>query len=141
MNFTLVSENLIEEYDEAGIMEMVADPVAIVLEDGRIRLVIMRQEIGVPKPVAAQNGEILTYISEDGVNFEFESSVAKWDDFEEWEVYSLNDPKIMELDDGRFRVYVAALIPDPEFVLSEGQVLERGSKEGFKWILVSITTE
>jgi predicted GH43/DUF377 family glycosyl hydrolase len=140
MNFTLVDDNLIEEYGDNGEMEMVADPVVVVLDDGRVRLIFMRQAIGAAKPPKGQIGEIFSYISEDGVSFEFESSVVSWDDFDEWDVRSLNDPKIMELDDGRFRVYVAAMVPDPEFdPENPGEIGQGGA--GYKWILVSITSE
>lgn len=143
MNFELVNENLIPEQSEEGFYEMSADPVVVLPEEGGVRLVVMRQGLDDVRPPLGRTGEILSYFSEDGVEFESEGSIVHWSDFEEFEVYSLNDPKIMQLDDGRFRVYVAAQIPDPEAEESGEVRLEDGSMfhAGYKWILVSITTE
>lgn len=142
MNFEVMNENLVVEFKgDSLVQEMTADPHAIQLPDGRVRMILMRQDYDRGVPPQNSNGAILSYISEDGFNFQYEGEIVSWDDFEEWDVMSLNDPKIMALDDGRFRVYVAAMIPDPEVPEEEVGTMVDGKIYGYKWILVSITTE
>ena len=142
MNFELIDDNPIEDYVTSDVLqEMAADPHFVKLEDGRIRLIVMRQDHRRETPPLEANGSIVTYISEDGFDFQYEGEVVSWDDFEEWDVISLNDPKIMELDDGRFRVYVAAWIPDEDIPDDVRDTMVDGRIAGYRWIIVSITTE
>lgn len=126
LNFTMTDEEVMVPDDEKMLVLGFRDPNAVVLPDGSVRLVVMYQMP--PWPPAGHTGTIYTFISEDsGRTFTFESTVAAYSDFEEFEVWSLNDPKILLLDDGRSRVYFAAMMEDQ-------------TTDDFKWVLVSATT-
>lgn len=129
--FTLTDLDFIGTPNEDPYLGGFRDPHAIRLSDGRIRMVTMVPNSHLVPP-AGRLGNIYTLISEDGgETFEVEALVASYDDFEEWEVWSLNDPKIVELDDGTCRVYFAAMVPDE----SEDAAAD------FKWIMVSATSD
>ncbi|MDP2624689.1 MAG: hypothetical protein Q8P27_00720 [Candidatus Peregrinibacteria bacterium] len=104
-------------------------------DDGRVRLIVMYEEYEAAKPPKGRLGELYTFISEDGENFELESKVVSWDLITEFEVRSLNDPKIMQFEDGTFRVYVAAMVPDEEAQLNDDP------NSAYKWVLLSLTGE
>ena len=125
-NFKLTNNDVLEYYYDDGTHISYADPNAIVLQDGRVLLITMVQEKGVPKPPAGRTGDIYGFISDDGVNFEPLGKLLSWEDFTEFEVYSLNDPKLIQLEDGTIKIYVAAMIPEDDT---------------FKWIIVSATSK
>lgn len=115
--------------------EWYADPNAIVLDDGRIALIVMNQDDG-PLPPAGRQGSVHLYLSDDaGTSFDYAGELFSWDDFDEFEVRSLNDPKIVQFADGSLRVYVAAMVPD------ESKETTDDPSRGYKWILVSATGE
>ena len=91
------------------------DPYGILLPDGRLRVITMNQH-GPPAPPAARKGTIYTFTSYDnGETWQQDPDYRlRYDSFTEFEVYSLNDPKLVRLPDGRFRIYVAALIKEGE---------------------------
>lgn len=114
--------------------EIYADPHTVVLDDGTVVLIIMNQDGGPAAPHGRQ-GWIHAYTSDDyGMTWTYAGELFGWDDFEEFDVYSLNDPKIVQMWDGTFRVYVAAMIPDPENPSDD-------PRYGYKWILVSAAGE
>ncbi len=125
MNFTLTDENILD-----GTLEYNSfmDPNAILLPDGRVRLVIMHQTQG-PKAPLGRQGSIHSYISEDGgKTFSYEGKLFSFEDFVDLDVYSLNDPKIVLLSDGALRIYVAAMVPSETM------------DNGYGWVIVSATT-
>jgi len=114
--------------------ELYADPNAIALSDGRIALIVMNQTDGA-RPPHGRQGTIHLFFSYDiGETFVYEGQLMSHEDFEEFDVYSLNDPKIVEMWDGSLRVYVAAMLPDPEST-NEDPLRQ------YKWILVSASGE
>ncbi len=135
MNFVYEDDNVLEFVDEQGRQMSFADPHAIMLPDGRIRLIVMNQDPDGPMPPLGRTGTLYSFISDDGGReFDFESKIVAWDSFEEWEVRSLNDPKIMLFENGSYRVYVAAMISDPN-ADPEGD-----ARDANKWIIVSVTS-
>jgi hypothetical protein len=88
------------------------DPKSLALPDGRRRLFTMFQGPRPPQPGVRAAGRIASFITRDGGrSFEPEPG---WrlqpEDFRELRVWSLNDPWVVRLPDGRYRMYVAALI-------------------------------
>ena len=102
-----------------------AVPHTLVLDNGDIWLVIMNQS-RTNHPPQSREGVIYAYVSrDDGETFDLAGRLVDWEDFVEFDVYSLNDPKLVEFSDGTLRVYVAAMVQDEEV---EG---------GYRWDLVS----
>ena len=105
------------------------DPHAIVLNDGRIRIFTMNQH-GHPVPPVEPKGTIYSFTSADyGLTFTQDPEYRlRFDDYGEFEVLSLNDPKVIVLPDGRYRMYVATMI-------------RTGPEENdIKWAITSATT-
>ena len=105
------------------------DPNSIVLPDNRIRIFTMNQH-GHPVPPAVPKGTIYSFTSNDhGVTFIQDPDYRlRFDDYDEFEVISLNDPKVILLPDGRYRMYVASMI-------RTGQ-----GNNDIKWSIISATT-
>ena len=105
------------------------DPNAIVLPDNRIRIFTMNQH-GHPVPPAVPKGTIYSFTSNDhGATFIQDLDYRiRFDDYDEFEVISLNDPKVILLPDGRYRMYVASMI-------RTGQ-----GNDDIKWSIISATT-
>lgn len=138
MNFELTDEDVMGYTHEDDTPIKWADPNAVVLPDGRIRLILMHQERGQPTPPLGRTGALYSFISDDeGETFEIEGKIFAWDDVEEFEVYSLNDPKILRLEDGHYRIFVAALIP-----LKGVDTNKQGLKMAdFRWVMLSAISE
>ncbi len=92
------------------------DPKPTVLPDGRIWYFLMTQDCMPPAPeVGRSTGYIHSFLAEDGVNFVHDEGIRlqpsdfDWDTFG-FVVYSLNDPTVVRLTDGRYRMYVTARI-------------------------------
>lgn len=133
MNFVVTDEQIIEMYDEKGRMMSFADPNAVLLPDGRVRLVVMYQDPDNGYPPQGKTGTLYSFVSADGSNFELEGEIVSWNDFEELEVVSLNDPKLLVMSDGTEIIYVAALIP--------AAAGEQGTVGDYKYVIVSLTNE
>jgi hypothetical protein len=89
------------------------DPDAIVLDDGRIRIFTMVQGGPLaPHPGVRSVTSIYSFTSTDnGQTFTEDPGVRlNPEDFTEFDVWSLNDPSVIQLPDGRYRMYVAGLI-------------------------------
>ncbi|MFQ5436103.1 MAG: hypothetical protein ACE5FD_14620 [Anaerolineae bacterium] len=126
LNFTLEDADPLGDAAAGGGKNSFVDPRTTLLPDGRRRLILMWQGEGPAPPLRAQ-GTIVSFITEDGHKFTQEPGVRlSYDDFTEFEVVSLNDPVVVPLADGRYRMYVAALI-------------KIGSDE-YEWGIVSATT-
>jgi hypothetical protein len=110
-NFTIYRSNILGDSTFGGGNFSYWDPHLVLLPDGRIRLVVMNQH-GPPVPPAVSKGTIYSFTSNDhGATFSQDDGIRlRYDHFTEFEVISLNDPKLVRLPDGRFRLYVAALI-------------------------------
>ncbi len=111
------------------------DPIATVLPDGRIRIFTMVQGgKQAPRPGVRAVGFIHSFLStDDGDSFVAEKGVRlSPSDFKEFDVWSLNDPCVVRLPDGRFRMYVAAMI-------TEGPI-KTGDKSAVRWGIVSAIT-
>lgn len=133
MHFTMTDLNLLEERYEDGQNYSYNDPNAIVLPDGRVRLIVMYQDRYEPKPPMGRTGTIYSFISEDGSTFTKEAELFSWQSFSEFEVHSLNDPKIVRFDDGSYHIFVTAMIP-----LETGEEDNTGNG-GYKTVIVSAT--
>jgi len=111
--------------------EHYADPHSIVLSNGNVWLIVMNQTKGAKPPLGRQ-GVIYGYESTDGgKTFGGARRLFGWDDVDEFDVYSLNDPKIVEFPEGNIRIYVAAMIPDTSV----------NAPEKYKWIVISALAE
>jgi len=129
LNFVFEDDDLLEIKDDVGRIMSMADPNALVLDDGRVLLITMYQDQDAPMPPKGRTGDIYGFISEDGGrHFTSLGVLFSWDDFKEFEVRSLNDPKLVRLDDGSYKIYVAAMLP-----------LEQGEDEEYTYIMVSAT--
>ena len=77
------------------------DPKFTEFPDGRVRLFVMKQ------------GDVFSFITSDLVNFTKENGARlRCVDFTEFNVVVLNDPWVIRLRDGRYRMYVTAQIDD-----------------------------
>ncbi len=92
------------------------DPKPTVLPDGRIWYFLMTQDCAPPSPSQGlSTGYIHSFQSDDGVAFTHDEGVRLQPSDFEWEtfgfvVYSLNDPTVVRLLDGRYRMFVTARI-------------------------------
>ena len=107
------------------------DPTAVVSDDGRIRIITMVQggpqapHPGVRSVTSihgfTRNDNGLTFTADPGRRLEPS-------DFTEFDVWSLNDPSIIQLPDGSHRMYVAGLIS------------ELPDASDARWVILSATT-
>jgi len=113
--FNLVDVDPFGDFNGPGRGESYVDPKALDLKNGRVRVFTMRQGPQPPQPGARKVGDIYTFLTEDGGRtFQRDPGpVLMPEQFKEFDVWSLNDPMAVRLKDGRFRIYVAALIDDP----------------------------
>ncbi len=90
------------------------DPRQCKLPDGRIAIFVMQQGARPPHPPHRKVGTIHCFLSDDGDTFTKEPYLSlRPEDFTEFPVYSLNDPWVVLLPDGRYRMYVTGTVPDP----------------------------
>ncbi len=98
------------------------------ISGGRRRMTCMRQGPNPPTPGKRKAGEIHSFVSADeGKSWTYERELFDPTSFTEFEVWSLNDPTMVQLPDGRFRIYVAALISN--------------GSGGYKWAILSATSQ
>jgi hypothetical protein len=95
--------NILGDLDD-GSPGTYVDEKIISLGNGQWRLITMR------------SGSIYTFLSEDdGYSFELEGLALSPQDFApEYDLMTLNDPQIIELPDGRFRIYVTGIETNPD---------------------------
>ncbi len=81
------------------------DPKGMMLPDGRLRVITMNQH-GPPAPPAARKGTIYMFTSTDnGETWTQDPDYRlRYDSFTEFDVYSLNDPKLVQLPAGEYEV-------------------------------------
>ncbi|MFQ5343338.1 MAG: sialidase family protein, partial [Anaerolineae bacterium] len=125
--FAFEDDNVLGDVDAGGGGNSYVDPKSILLPDGRRRLFTMRGGPAPPQPGVRAAGAIYSFISDDGKTYALEPGVRLTPDaFTEFDVWSLNDPVVVRLPDGRYRMYVAALVTD-------------GPGDN-QWVIVSATT-
>ncbi len=134
--------------------EFYVDPNSLLNADGSITVYLMNQH-GDPVPPAGRTGYICSFTSYDnGQTFDLDRSATgdtvrfKFDDFDAGygfseKVYSLNDPKAVILPDGRYRIYITALLKDSldEFrrvIVSATSAVYAGMKKKGKTSNISI---
>lgn len=100
--FTFTNDNVLGDADLGGGSNSYVDEKTIRLADGRIRLIAM------------QRGSIHSFISkDDGITFTKEAGIRlQASDFTELGLTSFNDPQIIALPDGRYRIYVTGYTSD-----------------------------
>ena len=117
-NFSFIRDNIFgdnyREYKSCHWLHW--DPRALALSDGRIRMFTMVQGPQPPLPGRRAVGEIFSWTSSDGGHaWEIDPVIhLSPEDFLPMglHVWSLNDPWVVLLPDGRQRMYVAALLSD-----------------------------
>ena len=125
--FTFEEDNVLGDITAGGGGHSYVDPKSILLPNGRRRLFTMSQGSSPPQPGVRSAGKIFSFISQDGKSYSLEPGTRlQAEDFTEFTVWSLNDPVVVQLPDGRYRMYVAALIT-------------AGTNEQ-EWVIVSATT-
>ncbi len=102
LSFTFDHGNILGDDDAGGGPNSFVDEKTLRLPDGRLRLFTMRKNV------------IYSFISnDDGLTFTFEPGARlQFTDYKEATLTSLNDPVVVRLPDGRYRMYVASLRSD-----------------------------
>lgn len=99
-SFTFDQANVLGDAALGGGGNSYVDPKTIKLPDGRRRLFVMRK-----------GEEVDSFISTDGLSYTLEAGKRlALADFASISIRSLNDPVVVRLLDGRYRMYVAALV-------------------------------
>jgi hypothetical protein len=123
MRFVFDDGNVLGDVTAGGGSRSFVDPKSILLPDGRRRLFVMRPD---PDGGPRTAGVIWSFISRDGRAYSPEPDARlRPTDFRDATLLSLNDPVVVRLPDGRYRMYVAALV-------------ERAAGEP-RWAIVSAT--
>jgi len=131
-SFQLVDRNPLGDRGDNAMGLDHRDPRITKLKDGRLRLFTMVQgDIGAPIPGERALGEIHSFTSHDGGHrWKKDKGIRlKSGIIGEMEVWSLNDPHVIELSDGRFRMYITARVLD-----------KSSSDESYKEVIISLTT-
>jgi len=125
MNFSFTTEDILGDASRPAGSDRNVDQFSLLLPDSRRRLFTM----------AYGGSRIDSYISSDhGTSFTQESgSRITTSDFSEFSVYSLHDPSVVRLSDGRYRMYVCARV-DYDTSAAED------SSDRYKFVIVSATT-
>ena len=118
--FTFDRGNILGDESLGGGPQSYIDEKTLKLPDGRIRLITMKQ------------GKLYSFISnDDGKTFAKEAGVRlSPEDFKDASYTLFNDPQLVRLQDGRYRIYVTAVIGAPTF----------GAYGEEKSVIVSATT-
>jgi|CXWL01.1.fsa_nt_gi hypothetical protein len=99
-SFTFEQADVLSDAALGGGGNSYVDPKTIKLPDGRRRLFAMRK-----------GEEVASFISTDGLSYPMEPGKRLvLADFTSISIRSLNDPVVARLPDGRYRMYVAALV-------------------------------
>ena len=109
--FSLVDDNVLDDKGTNDAGMNYRDPKITLLPDGRIRLFTMVQGGSAPIPGSHAAGYIYSHTTEDGLHYNLDEVIRlKPTDFSDFEIWSLNDPQVILLPDGRYKMYVTALI-------------------------------
>ncbi len=110
-NFTFDGGNVCGDDEDGGLGFSHVDPRTIELPDGSRRLFTMKQGPEPPHPGVRKVSEIYSFYSADGKNFTQEEGLRLIpEDFTEFDVWSLHDPWVVRLSDGRYRMYITAIL-------------------------------
>jgi len=106
-SFSFDHGNVLGDDNAGGGPNSYVDPKSLLLPDGRRRLFTMKQGTD-------HRNTIYSFISSDGGRtYALEPGTRlTFSHFTEFQVVSLNDPWVVHLPDGRYRMYVATLIQD-----------------------------
>lgn len=128
--FVFDQSNLLGDIDLTDCKFIHWDPRATLLEDGRVRLFSMVQGPDPAHPGFRAVGQVYSFISDDGTgDFELEAGIRlEPTDFGDLFLWSLHDPWVIQLPDGRYRMYVAAKATDD------------GAGTNLRSVIVSATT-
>ncbi len=100
--FVFTDDNPLGDLNAGGGAKSFVDDKVLVLEDGRVLMVAM------------QSGKVYTLVSsDDGVSWTKQSDVLLPAEFSGENLTGLYDPQIIELTDGRFRIYVTGGVGAP----------------------------
>lgn len=150
--FSLVSDDPLQSGPSVEAKDRQNDPAAYTLADGNAVIMTMRQHNGPINPPNVMTGEIYGWFvsssSPDKVSALQTDDVAvpllSVDDFAQagHAVYSINDPSLMQLADGSFRVFVGALINID--TLEENKALLECAEDiaggKYSWVILSATS-
>lgn len=95
--FTFDEGDILHDAKNGGGMNSYVDERVIKLADGRYFLIAM------------QKGSIYAFLSNDGYDFSEATLLLSPSEFVEKNLTSLNDPQIIQLPDGRYRIYVTGI--------------------------------
>ncbi len=114
LSFQTFDEDPLKDLGSASSGLNFRDPRFTFLSDGRVRLFTMVTGDPSPKlPGERATGRIYSHISVDGgYTWELEEGIRLSAADFGYNVWSLNDPHIIELPNGDFRMYVTALVED-----------------------------
>lgn len=122
-NFDFDGGNVCGDDDDGGLGYSHVDPRTIELPDGSRRLFTMKQGPLAPHPGERKVTEIYSFHAPDGKNFTQEEGVRlEPEDFTEFEVWSLHDPWVVRLADGRYRMYITAKMTGTDGIYREAIV-------------------
>lgn len=102
--FTFDQADVLGDAKNGGGMNSYVDERVIELDDGSYYLIAMLK------------GNIYGFTSDDSVSFSEPTLLLAPSDFTEMDLISLNDPQIIKLSDGRYRIYVTGIedVKDPD---------------------------
>lgn len=126
-NFVFISDNVLEDkgLNDQGLNYR--DPRITMLNDGTLKVYTMVPgKAGPPIPGKESRGYIYSHTSKDGgYTWTLDEGIRlQVSDFP-YDVWSLNDPHVVQLENGQLRMYVTARIED------------QGSETGYKEVLIS----
>jgi hypothetical protein len=142
--FTWVKANVLDDaklVDEGGHPSCsYVDPKSTTLPNGSVRIFLMTQACH-PSSPGNPTGYIHSFLSTDGENFSHEDGLRLQPEDFDWDtfgfvVYSLNDPVVIPIEDGRYRMYVTALICESQNPVD----CDRNIAGSLREVLVSATT-
>lgn len=153
-SFALVSNDPLNNGDTSPANPRHNDPFALAMDDGSQLILTMRMHHGNIQPPNTRTGEIHAWRAREGSGDTVASenevagkneAVIDVDDFVTagHDVYSINDPSVIKLDDGRYRVYVGALLKVSAYPSSGlSECLAKNVKEGgYAWAILSATSQ
>ena len=118
--FTLHTDDPLGDLEKDDRQDRNVDPKFTPLPDGGARLFTMVPGV-VPIPGQRACCVVASFTTPDGYTYTPDPGVRlRTDDFTEFAVWSLNDPWVIRLPDGRFRMYVAGLLAEK---VGQGQVV------------------
>lgn len=126
-SFVLINDNILEDKGLESQGLNYRDPRVTMFDDGTMKVYTMVPgKAGPPIPGKESRGYIYSHTSKDGgYTWTLDEGIRlQVSDFP-YDVWSLNDPHVVQLENGQLRMYVTALIED------------QGSEMGYKEVLIS----